>query len=55
MKTYFIINDMAEYAGYLYDEQFLRLNGKRHCRLTIYDSVYGIPISEKIVRYRLPD
>ena len=43
-----IINEKAKYSGYyLYDEQFLRLNGKRHYRLTIYDSVNEIPISEK--------
>ena len=50
-----IINEKSKYSGYyLYDEQFLRLNGKRHYRLTIYDSVYEIPISEKIVRNRSP-
>ena len=50
-----IINEKAKYSGYyLYDEQFLHLNGKRHYRLTIYDSVYEIPISEKIVRNRSP-
>ena len=38
----------------MYYEQFLRLNGKRHYRLTIYDSVNEIPISEKIVRNRPP-
>jgi len=35
-----------------YDEQFLHLNGKRHYRLTIYDSVNEIPIIEKIVQNR---
>lgn len=50
-----IINDKAKYSGYyLYDEQFLKLNGKRHYRLTLFDSVYEIPISEKIVRNRSP-
>ncbi|MBQ6218911.1 MAG: hypothetical protein IJJ47_04185 [Methanosphaera sp.] len=38
----------------MYDEQFLSLNGKRHYRLTIYDSVNEIPISEKIVKNRSP-
>ena len=38
-----IINKKAKYSGYyLYDEQFLRLNGKRHYRLTIFESVYEI-------------
>jgi hypothetical protein len=51
-----IINEKAKYSGYyLYDEQFLRLNGKRHYRLTIYDSVNEIPISEKIVQNRSPN
>ena len=50
-----IINEKAKYSRYyLYDEQFLRLNSKRHYRLTIYDSVYEIPISEKIVQNRSP-
>ena len=51
-----LINEKAEYSGYyLYDEQFLRLNGKKHYRLTLYDSVNEIPISEKIVRNRSPN
>ena len=38
----------------MYDEQFLRLNGVRHYRLTLYDSILNIPVSEKIVRHRIP-
>ena len=54
-RNILIINEKAKYSRYyLYDEQFLRLNSKRHYRLTIYDSVYEIPISEKIVQNRSP-
>ncbi|WP_162685690.1 hypothetical protein [Methanosphaera sp. BMS] len=35
--------------------KFSRLNGKRHYRSTIYDSINEIPISEKIVRNRSPN
>lgn len=38
----------------MYDEQFLRLNGVRHYRLTLYDAILDIPVSEKIVRRRIP-
>ena len=34
-----------EYSGYyLYDEQFLRLNGVRHYRLTLFDAILNIPV-----------
>ena len=50
-----IHNKELEYSGYyLYDEQFLRLNGVRHYRLTLYDAILNIPISESIVRHRIP-
>ena len=50
-----IHNKEFEYSGYyLYDEQFLRLNGIRHYRLTLYDAILNIPISERIVRHRIP-
>ena len=51
-----IINKEFEYSGYyLYDEQFLRLNGVRHYRLTLYDAILNIPVSERIVRHRIPE
>lgn len=50
-----ITNKEFEYSGYyLYDEQFLRLNGVRHYRLTLYDAILNIPVSERIVRRRIP-
>ena len=50
-----IHNKEFKYSGYyIYDEQFLRLNGVRHYRLTLYDANLNIPISERIVRHRIP-
>ena len=50
-----IHNKEFEYSGYyLYDEQILRLNRVRHYRLTLYDAILNIPISERIVRHRIP-
>ena len=50
-----INNEEFEYSGYyLYDEQFLRLNGVRHYRLTLFDAILNIPVSERIVRRRIP-
>ena len=50
-----ITNKEFEYSGYyLYDEQFLRLNGVRHYRLTLYDAILNVPVSERIVRRRIP-
>ena len=50
-----INNEKFEYSGYyLYDEQFLRLNGVRHYRLTLFDAILNIPVSERIVRHRIP-
>jgi len=51
-----INNKDFEYSGYyLYDEQFLRLNGVRHYRLTLYDALLNVPVSERIVRRRIPE
>ena len=42
-----INNEEFEYSGYyLYDEQFLRLNGVRHYRLTLFDAILNVPVSE---------
>ena len=50
-----INNKDFDYSGYyLYDEQFLRLNGVRHYRLTLYDAILNVPVSERIVRRRIP-
>lgn len=50
-----IENEKHPYSGYyVYDEQFLRLNGIRHYRLLLYDAKLNIPVSEKIVRHRIP-
>ena len=50
-----IKNEEFEYSGYyLYDEQFLRLNGVRHYRLTLFDAILNVPVSERIVRRRIP-
>ena len=50
-----ISNEKFEYSGYyLYDEQFLRCNGTRYYRLTLFDEILNIPISEQIVCRRIP-
>lgn len=50
-----INNEEFEYSGYyLYDEQFLRLNGVRHYRLTLFDAILNVPVSKRIVRRRIP-
>ena len=50
-----INNEDLEYSGYyLYDEQFLRLNGVKHYRLTLFDAVLNVSVSERIVRRRIP-
>ena len=49
-----INNEEFEYSGYyLYDEQFLRLNGVRHYRLTLFDTILNVPILERIVCRRI--
>ena len=50
-----ISNEKFEYSGYyLYDEQFLRLNGTRHYRLTLFDAILNIPVTKRIVHRRIP-
>ena len=50
-----INNEEFEYSGYyLYDEQFLKLNRVRHYRLTLFDAILNVPVSERIVRRRIP-
>lgn len=34
--------------------KFLRLNGVRHYRLTLFDAILNVPVSERIVRRRIP-
>ena len=49
-----INNEEFEYSGYyLYYEQFLRLNGVRHYRLTLFDAILNVPVSERIVCRRI--
>lgn len=49
-----IDNEEFEYSGYyLYDEQFLRLNEVRHYRLTLFNVILNVPVSELIVRRRI--
>lgn len=49
-----INNEEFEYSGYyLYYEQFLRLNGVRHYRLTLFDTILNVPVSERIVCRRI--
>ena len=50
-----IKNTERFYSGYYtYDEQFLRINGHRMYRLTLYDQIRNIPIAEQIVPKRTP-
>lgn len=50
-----IKNTKRFYSGYYtYDEQFLRINGQRMYRLTLYDQIRNIPIAEQIVPKRTP-
>lgn len=49
------IKKKFEYSSYyLYDEQFLRLNRTRHYRLTLFDAILNIPVSERIICRRIP-
>lgn len=44
-----IENKIPYYSGYYcYDEEYIRINGKNCYRLTLYDSVFSIPVSEEI-------
>lgn len=48
-----INNKIKVYSGYYaYDEQYIQLNGKRHYRLTLYDTILNIPIAEEIASKR---
>ncbi|MEG3224750.1 MAG: hypothetical protein BME94_04255 [Methanobacteriales archaeon Met13] len=48
-----IQNTPTIYSGYYcYDEQYIKLNGQRHYRLTLYDTILNIPIAEEIVPKR---
>ena len=50
-----IKNTERFYSGYYtYDEQFLRINGQRMYRLTLYDQIRNIPVAEQIVPKRTP-
>jgi transposase-like protein len=43
------ISDNSKYSGYYcYDEQYLRINGKRFYRLSFYDSILDKPVHEEI-------
>ena len=45
-----INNEEFEYSGYyLYDEQFLRLNGVKQYILTLFDAILNVLVSERIV------
>lgn len=50
-----ITNSVEVYSGYYsYDEQYLRINGGRRYRLTLYDTILNIPVAEEIVPKRTP-
>lgn len=43
-------NDLPTYSGiYTYDEQYLRIDGKRAYRLLLYDDLMGAPVAEQVV------
>ncbi|HEY0196338.1 MAG TPA: ISNCY family transposase [Methanobacterium sp.] len=45
-----IQNEISYYSGYyVYDEQYIKIKGKRHYRLTLYDFIQNIPVAEEIV------
>jgi transposase-like protein len=48
-----ITNISPVYSGYYcYDEQYIRINGIRKYRLTLYDTLLNIPVAEEIVSKR---
>ena len=50
-----INNEEFEYSSYyLYDEQFLRLNGVKYYILTLFDAILSVAVSERIVHRRIP-
>lgn len=43
-----VINEEASYSGYYtYDEQYIKINGKKQYRLTLYDFLENIPVAEE--------
>jgi hypothetical protein len=45
-----VANDLPTYSGiYTYDEQYLRIDGKRAYRLLLYDDLMGAPVAEQVV------
>jgi len=43
------IKNQTNYSGYYcYDEQYIKINGEKRYRLTLFDSVLNIPVSEEI-------
>ena len=48
-----IKNQISSYSGYYcYDEQYIKIDGKRKYRLTLFDSLLNIPVYEGIARDR---
>jgi transposase-like protein len=48
-----IKNQITSYSGYYcYDEQYIKIDGKREYRLTLFDSLLNIPVYEGIARNR---
>ena len=48
-----IKNQISNYSGYYcYDEQYIKIDGKRKYRLALFDSLLNIPVSEEIARDR---
>lgn len=44
-----IINKQTDYSGYyMYDEEYLKIAGKRYYRLSLYDMKYNVPLAERI-------
>jgi transposase-like protein len=44
-----IINSIGIFSGYYsYDEEYLRLNGEKAYRLTLFDTIFNYPVAEEI-------
>jgi transposase-like protein len=44
-----IKNQISDYSGYYcYDEQYIKINREKRYRLTLFDSILNIPVSEEI-------
>ena len=42
-------NDLPQYSGiYTYDEQYLRIDGERAYRFTLYDDLMDVPVGERV-------